>query len=57
MRRDERLKDNSTLPAAFINKAGDLLYEKLIDGFEGEIFDAPPPTSSDFLAVSAFLFP
>ncbi|KAG0601759.1 hypothetical protein M758_11G137500 [Ceratodon purpureus] len=52
VRRDERLKDNATLPAAFINKAGDLLYEKLIDGFEGEVFNAPPPASSDFLAVT-----
>lgn len=52
VRRDERLKDNATLPAAFINKAGDLLYEKLVDGFEDEVFDAPTPASSDFLAVS-----
>jgi hypothetical protein len=57
VRRDERLKDNATLPAAFINKAGDMMYEKLIEGFEGEVFDAPPPDSSDFLAVSACPFP
>ncbi|XP_024403433.1 uncharacterized protein [Physcomitrium patens] len=52
VRRDERLKDNAALPAAFVNKAGDLLYGKLVDGFEGENFNAPPPASSDFLAVT-----
>lgn len=57
VRRDERLKDNATLPAAFINKAGDLLYEKLVDGFENEVFDAPPPASADFLTVSTVPLP
>lgn len=47
VRRDTKLQDNGDLPAAFIDKAGKLLYQQLLDGFEGEVFDAPPPCTSD----------
>lgn len=54
VRRDERIKDNALLPAAFIDTAGKMLYTKLLEGFEGEVFDAPPPCNSplDFSSVS-----
>lgn len=54
VRRDERIKDNAMLPAAFIDTAGKMLYTKLLEGFEGEMFDAPPPCNSpsDFSSVS-----
>lgn len=54
VRRDERIKDNAMLPAAFIDTAGKMLYTKLLEGFEGEMFDAPPPcnSTSDFSSVS-----
>jgi hypothetical protein len=56
VRRDTKLQDNGDLPAAFIDKAGKLLYQQLLDGFEGEVFDAPPPctSDSDFPSVSSF---
>lgn len=52
MRRDEWLKDNVVLLVVFVNKVGDLLYGKLVDGFEGENFNVFFLVLLDFLVVS-----
>jgi hypothetical protein len=49
VRRDSNLMDNSLLPLAFTRRAGDLMYQRLLEGFEGENFNVPrpcPPLSS-----------
>lgn len=53
IRRDERLKDNGDLPAAFKERVGDKIYQSLLEGFEEKIFDAPPPypTTAPFTSI------
>ena len=49
VRRNANFMDNSLLPLAFTRRAGDLIYERLVEGFEGESFNIPrpcPPSSS-----------
>ncbi|KAL2652578.1 hypothetical protein R1flu_020706 [Riccia fluitans] len=43
VRRDASLSDNSKLPTAFIKRAGDLIYQRLVEGFEDQSFNAPSP--------------
>lgn len=54
MRRDQQFKDNASLPPAFNIKAGDLIYSRLVSGFEGQEFDAPPAcdAASSFTSVT-----
>ncbi|KAH7387931.1 hypothetical protein KP509_16G049100 [Ceratopteris richardii] len=44
---------NSELPVAFSQRAGNLIYTKLLQGFEGESFNAPRPCpmNSDFTCL------
>lgn len=53
VRRDASVLDNSQLPMAFTKKAGNLIYERLLEGFEGETFKAPRPcpANSDSLQL------
>lgn len=43
VRRDASIMQNSLLPTAFTEKAGNLIYQRILGGFEGESFDAPGP--------------
>jgi hypothetical protein len=43
VRRDPNLMDNSLLPLSFTQRAGDLVYQRLLEGFEGENFNIPKP--------------
>ncbi|KAL3684406.1 hypothetical protein R1sor_002428 [Riccia sorocarpa] len=43
VRRDGNLTDNSKLPMAFIKRAGDVIYQRLVEGFEDQSFNAPSP--------------
>lgn len=48
VRRDASIMQNSLLPLAFARKAGNHIYQRLLEGFEGENFNVPrpcPPTS------------
>ncbi|BBM99349.1 hypothetical protein MPTK1_1g20650 [Marchantia polymorpha subsp. ruderalis] len=47
VRRDASLVDNAKLPTAFIERAGNIIYERLLEGFEDDSFNAPPPLSED----------
>ena len=42
VRRDQRLADNSLLPAEYGRRVGELIFSRLRDGFEEEVFGAPP---------------
>ncbi|KAK9807874.1 hypothetical protein WJX72_011848 [[Myrmecia] bisecta] len=44
--RDPKLQDNASLPLAVQQKAGDLIYQNLRAGFQGEAFDVPGPCPS-----------
>jgi hypothetical protein len=41
--RDKALSDNAVLPSAFQQLTGDKIYYGLLNGFQGQLFGAPPP--------------
>ncbi|KAI5067335.1 hypothetical protein GOP47_0017863 [Adiantum capillus-veneris] len=43
VRRDASSLTNSQLPQAFTRRAGNLIYSRLLQGFEGESFNVPRP--------------
>ncbi|MCO5607380.1 hypothetical protein L7F22_061576 [Adiantum nelumboides] len=43
VRRDANILANSKLPDAFTKSTGNLIYSRLLQGFEGEIFNVPRP--------------
>ncbi|KAG6552847.1 hypothetical protein Mapa_005502 [Marchantia paleacea] len=47
VRRDASLVDNAKLPTAFIERAGNIIYKRLLEGFEDVSFNTPPPLSED----------